>query len=132
VDRSLILETTFLIDLEREHHRGTPGPAVAFLEANPDARLYLPFIVAGELAAGLSMRDRARWEAFLAPLYVLPSSAEVSWQYGRAARHLHDTGAMIGANDLWIAATALAYGMPVVTRNLAHFRRVPGLEVAVY
>lgn len=130
--RALILETTFLIDLEREHQRGRPGPALAFLEANPDARLYLPFIVAGELAAGLSMRDRARWEAFLAPLYVLPSSPEVSWQYGRAARHLHDTGATIGANDLWIAATGLAYGMPVVTRNAAHFRRVPGLEVEAY
>jgi predicted nucleic acid-binding protein len=132
VGRALILETTFLIDLEREHRRGTPGPAVSFLEASPDARLYLPFIVAGELAAGLSMRDRARWEAFLAPLYVLPSTTEVSWQYGRAARHLHDTGAAIGANDLWIAATGLAYGMPVVTRNAAHFRRVPGLEVETY
>jgi predicted nucleic acid-binding protein len=132
VGRSLILEATFLIDLEREHHRGRPGPAVSFLEAQPDARLYLPFIVAGELAAGLSMRDRARWEAFIAPLYVLPSSPEVSWQYGRAARHLHDTGGMIGANDLWIAATGLAYGMPVVTRNAAHFRLVPGLEVEPY
>jgi tRNA(fMet)-specific endonuclease VapC len=132
VGRALILETTFLIDLEREHHRGTPGPAVAFLEANPDARLYLPFIVAGELAAGLSMRDRARWEAFLAPFYVLPSSAEAAWQYGRTARHLYDTGRMIGANDLWIAATGLAYGMPVVTRNATHFRRVPGLEVVAY
>lgn len=130
--RALILETTFLIDLEREHHRGRPGPAVAFLEENPDARLYLPFVVAGELAAGLSMRDRARWEAFLAPFYVLPSTAEVSWQYGRAARHLLDTGAMIGANDLWVAAAGLAYGMPVVTRNVQHYRRVPGLDVQAY
>ena len=130
--RPLILETTFLIDLERAHHRGVPGPTVAFLEANPDARLYLPFIVAGELAAGLSMRDRAKWEAFLAPFYVLPSTAEVSWQHGRACRHLHDTGRQIGANDLWIAATGLAYGMPVVTRNVDHFRRVPGLDVERY
>lgn len=130
--RALILETTFLVDLEREHHRGKPGAAVSFLEVNPDARLYLPFIVAGELAAGPSMRDRPRWEGFLAPLYVLPSTADVSWHYGRAARHLHDTGAMIGANDLWIAATGLAYGMPVVTRNAKHFLRVPGLEVMDY
>lgn len=130
--RPLILETTFMIDLEREHHRDTSGPAAAFLEANPDARLYLPFIVTGELAAGLSMRDRGRWEAFLAPFYVLPTTADVCWHYGRACRHLHDTGAMIGANDLWIAAAGLAYGMPVVTRNLAHFRRVPGLEVLPY
>jgi predicted nucleic acid-binding protein len=132
VGRPLILETTFLIDLEREHHRGAPGPAVTFLESNPDARLYLPFIVAGELAAGLSMRHRARWEAFLAPFYVLPSTAEVSWQYGRAYRHLQDNGTLIGANDLWIAATGLAYRMPVVTRNVDHFRRVPGLDVEPY
>jgi tRNA(fMet)-specific endonuclease VapC len=132
VGRALILETTFLIDLEREHHRGRPGPAVSFLEQNPDARLYLPFVVAGELAAGLSMRERARWESFLAPFYVLPSSAEVSWQYGRSARHLLDTGGMIGTNDLWIAATGLAYGMPVVTRNVQHYRRVPGLDVQAY
>lgn len=130
--RSLILETSFLIDLEREHHRGTPGPAVAFLEANEDARLYLPFVVAGELAAGTSLADRSRWEAFLAPFYVLASSPEVCWEYGRAYRYLQDNGRLIGGNDLWIAATALAYRMPVVTRNVDHYRRVPGLEVERY
>lgn len=130
--RALILESTFLIDLERAHHRGVEGPAVAFLEANHDARLYLPFVVAGEMASGISMRDRARWEAFLAPFYVLPSTPDVSWHYGRAYRHLRDNGNLIGANDLWIAATGLAYEMPVVTRNVDHFRRVPGLDVESY
>lgn len=130
--RPLILESTFLIDLERGHQRGNPGPAVTFLESNPDARLYLPFAVAGELAAGISMRDRARWEAFLAPFYVLPSTPEVSWHFGRAYRHLRDNGNLIGTNDLWIAATGLAYHMPVVTRNVEHFQRVPGLEVESY
>jgi predicted nucleic acid-binding protein len=130
--RSLILETTFLIDLEREEKRGTPGPAVEFLERNETARLYLPFTTAGEIASGLSMRDRAKWESFLAPLYVLASSADVSWHYGQAYRHLRDNGTLIGANDLWIAATGLAYDMPLVTRNAGHFRRVPGLEVETY
>ncbi len=93
---------------------------------------YLPFVVAGELAAGVAMRDRTRWQAFLSPLYVLASSADVSWHYGRTYRHLHDTGRPIGANDLWIAATGLAYQMPVVTRNVEHFQRVPGLDVERY
>ena len=132
MDRSLIVETSFLIDLEREHHRGTPGPAVAFLEAHAEARLYLPFIVAGELAAGTSLSDRARWEAFLAPFFVLPSTADVSWEYGRAYRYLQENGRLIGGNDLWIAATALAYRMPVVTKDVEHYRRVPGLEVQGY
>jgi predicted nucleic acid-binding protein len=132
VGPSLILETTFLIDLEREHRRAVPGPAVEFLESHGDARLYLSFIVAGELAGGISMRDRGRWETFLGPFYVLPSTADVSWQYGRAFRHLRHNGRLIGTNDLWIAATGLAYQMPVVTRNVEHFRRVPDLEVEPY
>jgi tRNA(fMet)-specific endonuclease VapC len=132
VGRSLILETSFLIDLEREHNRGTPGRAVTFLEAHPDARLYLSFIVAGELAAGTSMADRGRWETFLAPFYVLPSTAAAHWEYGRAWRYLQENGRLIGGNDLWIAATGLAYHMPVLTKNLEHFRRVPGLEVEGY
>ena len=34
--------------------------------------------------------------------------------------------------DLWIAATAVAHDVPVVTRNARHYRRVPGLEVTEY
>lgn len=128
----LILETTFLIDLEREHHRGRPGPALAFLDDHQDARLYLTFTVAGELAAGASLGDRRAWEGFLGPFYVLPSSPEVSWHYGQAFRHLQKNGQLIGANDMWIAATALAYQMPLVTANVDHFHRVPGLDVVSY
>jgi tRNA(fMet)-specific endonuclease VapC len=35
----------------------------------------------------------------------------------------------IGRADLLIASIALAHGATVVTRNLRHFRRVPGLQV---
>jgi predicted nucleic acid-binding protein len=133
VDRPLILDTTYLLDLEREHNTGSPGPALAFLEANAGASLYLPFVVPGELAAaGASQAGRSRWEAFLAPFYVLPHTAEVSWEFGRALRHLRATGQVIDTNDLWIAATGLAYQMAVVTRHVAHYRRVPDLDVEGY
>ena len=130
--RSVILETTFLIDLEREHHRGKPQGAVDWLEANEDARLYLTPTVLGELAAGLSLSQRERWDTFVAPFFILASTNEVSWQFGRAYRHLQQNGQLIGSNDLWIAATGLAYGMPVLTRNVSQYRRVPGLEVESY
>ena len=130
--RSMILETTFLVDFERENNRGEPGRAVAFLEAHEDARLFVTFTVAGELAAGTTLGERVRWEEFLAPFHVLASTAEVSWHYGQAYRYLQDNGLLIGANDLWIAATGLAYRMPVVTRNGQHYRRVPGLQVEGY
>jgi len=132
VGESLILETSFLIDFERENNRGVPGPALAFLEAHEDARLYITFTVAGELAAGISLADRARWEEFIAPFHILASSADVAWEYGRAYRYLQGNRLRIGANDLWIAATGVAYRMPIVTRNVEHYRRVPDLQVATY
>lgn len=130
--RAVVIETTFLIDLEREHRHGRPSGAVDFLNRMDGARLYLPSIVAGELAAGASMANRDRWEAFLSPFFLLPVTPDVAWEFGRVARHLRGVGQLIGTNDLWIAATALANRMPVVTRNVEHFRRVPHLEVETY
>ena len=132
MDKSLILETTFLIDLERELSSNESGPAQTFLEANPDHRLFITYTVAGELAAGTSLAERMLWEEFIAPFHILVFTIEVCWEYGKAYRYLQDNGLLIGGNDLWIAATALAYQLPVVTRNTRHYRRVPGLQVASY
>ena len=38
-------------------------------------------------------------------------------------------GQLIGAHDLWIAATALAHGMGIASGNADEFQRVPGLRV---
>ena len=132
MEHTLILETTFLIDLERELVKGEDGPAQRFLESHATCRLFITPTIAGELAAGTSLAERGRWERFLSPFRVLPITGDVSWEYGRASRYLRDNGAMIGGNDLWIAATAVAHGMPVVTRNTRHYRRVPGLDVRGY
>ena len=49
-----------------------------------------------------------------------------------AGLSMADRSRLIGGNDLWIAATALVYRMPVVTRNVRHYRRVPALQVVDY
>lgn len=130
--RPLILETTYLIDLEREVRRGAAGPALALLEREAESPLHVTFTIAGELAAGTSLGERARWEEFLSPFRVLPASDDVCWHYGELYRYLQRNGMLIGSNDLWIAATAVAHQMPIVTRNRAHFSRVPGIEIVAY
>lgn len=132
MEDALILETTFLIDLERESRRGTEGPAHELLGRHRRHRLYITPTIAGELAAGASMSDRSRWEGFVAPFRALALDREVCWHYGTAFRYLQANGLLIGANDLWIAAAGLAHQVPVVTRNARHFERVPGLEVVSY
>ena len=132
MDRGLILETTFLVDLEREALRASPGRAHGFLERHSSSRLHISVITAGELAAGPRLSGRPKWETLIGRFEVLQPDAEVAWRFGQTFRYLKDNGRLIGTNDLWIAATALTAGMPVVTRNDAHFRRVPALEVLSY
>jgi predicted nucleic acid-binding protein len=128
----MILETTFLIDLERELVRGEGGRAQAFLAEHPSASLHITFTVAGELAAGLPLDVRGRWEEFIAPFRVLPCTQDVCWEYGQAYRYLKANGLLISANDLWIGATALAFDQLIVTWNERHFRRIPRLRVMGY
>lgn len=128
----LILETTFLVDLERELAARKPGTAQALLQSRTSEPLYITFTVAGELAAGIGPNDRDRWSRFIAPFQVLGASPDVCWEYGKAFRYLKANGRLIGTNDLWIAAAGLAYGKAVVTRNTKDFRKVPGLEVVGY
>jgi len=50
--------------------------------------------------------------------------------YGRIRHDLESNGLDIGAMDLLIAAHAFALDATLVSNNLAHFSRVPGLKTA--
>ena len=60
---------------------------------------------------------------------VLPLDASVAADYARIRALLESKGKPIGANDLLIAAHALALDATLVTDNETEFRRVPGLKV---
>lgn len=128
----LILDTNFVITVEREANRRMDGRADAFLARHPRDSFYITFTVAGELACGQSAAARAQWERLCRPYAVLPWTLEISWQYGELYRLLAEKGTLIGTNDLWIAATALVHGMAVVTANQSEFQSIPELVVIGY
>lgn len=128
----LILDTNFIITAEREALRGVSASADQFLASRAAETLFITFTVAGELACGQSAAPRRDWERLCRPYPVLPWTNEIAWQYGEIYRALAAKGLLIGANDMWIAATALVHGMGVVTNNKDEFARVPGLLVVTY
>ncbi len=62
----------------------------------------------------------------LLPALYLPESAAEA--YGAIRAELEAKGEMMGNNDLWIAAHAVAAGLILVTNNEKEFRRVRGLK----
>lgn len=129
----MILDSTFLVDFERESRKQINGPATRFIEEHQDETLMITFTIAGELAAGDSMaNDRQRWENFISPFLLLQYSSDVAWHFGSIYRELKASGSLIGANDLWIAATARAYQVPLVTRNADDFARIKTITVHSY
>jgi tRNA(fMet)-specific endonuclease VapC len=128
----MILDTVVLIDLEREITRGKAGPAMAALKRFANQELFLTPTIAGELAAGESMRKHDVWSRFIEPFTLLMIDPQVCWKYGELYRALRSKGTMIGANDLWIAATALAYNESLLSRNRSDFRKVSKLSLETY
>lgn len=129
----LALDTTFLIDLQNERRgRGRPRGATAFLSAHQSTELLLPSVALGEYLEGFDHPDTAEAQALVSTLRRMDVTPEVAKVYAGVTRALRAAGQLIGTNDLWIACTAKAAGIPIVTRNAVHFERVPGLEVVGY
>src|ERR1700691_5607433 len=94
----------------------------------------LSVITYGELLYGAAKStqraaalERLRDLVRLLPALALPESAAET--YGAIRAGLESNGEMIGNNDLWIAAHAVAAGLTLVTNNEKEFRRVRGLKV---
>lgn len=112
------------------HESGRPLRA----EALPD-RLAVSVITIGELRAGvlaagdLETRDR-RLATLTAALSLdpVPVDEPVAAAWARLRVTLRDLGLRMGVNDSWIAATALALGVPVVTQD-DDYVHVQGLAV---
>ena len=129
---AVVVETSFLIDLEREQHARVGGSAHAFLEQHPADRLYITETIVGEMACGVVPSGLARLERLVEPFGVLAITRAVAFEYGRIYRYLSANGLLIGSNDLWIAAAARAFDCAIVTADTDHYVRVPDLEVLAY
>ena len=125
-----LLDTDFLIDLQREWVAGTAGSAHLFLERQRGEPLVISVITALEFLEGYE--DVEEGKAFLSPYRKLPVTVRVADLGSRIRRELRAKGTPIGDFDVLIAATALSAGATLVTANESHHSRIEPLQVAGY
>lgn len=128
---AVLIDTTVLVNAER---RGQ-----ALDDVVGDQERGISAITASELLHGVHRAEdgavRASRSAFvehvISAMEPLPITTAVARAHAAVWAELERDGNMIGAHDLWIAATALSHGMEVATTNAKDFERVPGLTVVV-
>lgn len=128
----MLLDTTFLIDLQRDLKGARPRGAVRFLQSRPSAQVCISLVSWMEFAEGYGPEREEACREFLSRFPLLLPDVSIAWRASRLSRQVREQGRQVGDHDLWIAATAIELGKPVVTRNVAHFRLIPGVEVIAY
>ncbi len=130
---SYLIDTNVLSELRR---RDPDVNVVRWMVDRPATALYLSVLTLGELrkgVEGLAEGDRKRrlldWLEIELPTFfagrILPVDAAVAERWGRL---LAQAGRPLPAIDSLLAATALAHGLTLVTRNLRDFQH-PDLTV---
>lgn len=104
-----------------------------FAAEQPDD-MAISTITYGELEYGIQRsanpaRALTVMAALLQVLNVLPVTPRAGEIYGELRASHAGSGQIIGGNDLWIAAHAMAENLVLVTNNEREFRRVRDLKV---
>jgi predicted nucleic acid-binding protein len=128
----------FLFDTDAisEVLKKRPAPLyLQWIEKLPRVEQFTSAVVIGEMFRGAyrSAEPLRHVESIesrvLAVVTVLPYDVAVARVYGQVQASLSRVGRTIADADLQIAATAIHHSLIVVTGNLRHFERIPGVRV---
>lgn len=129
VDR--LVDTNFLVDHWR---RGKTSAAAAYARIHSEDSLAISWIVKAEFLRGAEIARHALPEvqSFLGRYPTHWPDEELLTIYAQLFADLRRKNRLLGGHDLWIAASALRLGVPLVTRNTREFGQVPGIQLDPY
>ncbi len=122
----MLLDTSVVIEFLR-------GNATVKARLQKETVLTIPYVVLGELYLGAyrsanAVKHGEQIKRFLVNCEVLPADAETADHYARIKAFLLQKGKPIPENDIWIAAIASQYSLPLATRD-NHFSEIDKLEL---
>jgi toxin FitB len=132
----IVLDTNVLSELMRLD----PAPGVMeWVDAQPQYRLYVSAVTKAEIELGIALLPEGRRRDALtraaASMFAdfhgrcLPFDEVAATRYAALVAGRVRAGRPIGVKDAQIAATALANGFVLATRNLSDFAGIAGLAV---
>ncbi len=126
-----LLDTDVCIDVLRGRHE-----VVKRFRARMPEDFVLSVVTEFELIQGAGrapveyrVAERTKVGLFLGRLKVVPFDSECARLAGEINAGLLNDGTPVGIMDVFIAATALRLGVPVVTGNMRDFSRIKGLAL---
>jgi len=124
---------TYLVDANvlSEPTRPAPDAAVVRWLRRHERSLAVDPVILGEIRFGILLLPRGRrrqrlerwFDSGIRRLHCLPWEADTGLRWATLLATLRATGRAMPVKDSLIAATALAHGMTVATRNVADFAK---------
>jgi predicted nucleic acid-binding protein len=133
----VLLDTCFCIDIIREGKAQSVGQATVKLESLKDTQIFISLFTLCELRSGAELsakpkKELERIENMLEFISVLYPDQSFPVFYGEAEAYLRKQGTPIPVKDLLIGITAKAAGMTLISKDIRHFKLIPGLVVLSY
>lgn len=118
------VDTSVLID----HYRATDKGSTFLFKAASLYTLHIPAIVTYEVLRGDAQKDQF-WKAYFANKRIVPFDELCAERAAEIYVTLKRANQLIGAEDILIAAIAVANELPLLTLNTKHFSRIAHLNV---
>ena len=124
----------YLLDTDSVSYalRGQGDVGVRIRACNP-SDLRISALTLAELRYGADRKGSRKLhgliDTFAAAIEVVPFDEVAAAEFGRIGSMLAERGTPIGEFDVLIAAHAVSLRCTLVTNNVRHFSRVPGLSV---
>lgn len=131
----VLIDSDVLIEMERGR-----VPIADLVAGRTEEEFFISVISVSELLHGvhrassphLRMRRSSFVEGVLSVFPILPIDQPIARMHARIMSELAARQERVGIHDSWIAASCIAYGLTLLTKNRKDFSRFPGLRFEVW